>query len=120
MLTEAEAAELATLMRQRERARSTQDSGEPVEVRQARCRRYLRAAFGDDLDRALAQPATDIERSGRHQPATMKPIRMAGNTRIARYCLMGWTTWQKQFAVARDTRRDDPDLTTIRNPGNAG
>ena len=45
MLTEAEAAELATLMRQRERARSTQDSGEPVEVRRARIRERLIAAL---------------------------------------------------------------------------
>jgi hypothetical protein len=58
MLTEAEAAELATLMR---RARMPQDSGEPVEARRARCRGYLRAAFADDLDLALSETATDIQ-----------------------------------------------------------
>ena len=52
MLTKDEAAELASLMRRR--ARMPQDSGESVEARRARCRGYLRAAFGDDLDRALA------------------------------------------------------------------
>ena len=54
MLAKDEAAELAILMRQREGARSTQDSDEPVEVRPARVRERLVAAFGDDLDLTLA------------------------------------------------------------------
>src|SRR4051794_16407259 len=29
------------------------------------------------------------KRSGRHKPATLKPIRLAGNTRIASACRMG-------------------------------